>query len=632
MINKMRDFAPTIMLIILVAFVATIFLDWGMNVTGKSPKSRSAGKIDGKEVPLSYFDQQVISERQRVQDGKRNASPMELKRVPQDVWEREVNRVLMNKIVSQMKLGASADQVFEYIKRNPLPGIDTASQFMTNGVFDTSKYVAFLSDPDMYASNPWLNYISDRAEKDVIPAQNLEMLLNANAVPAKSEIEHQYRLEHEKMVFEYASVNASRIHADKSKIDENALKSLYEQKKDSFKTSEKAQVYFFKFPKVATAYDEQVYYQEMKDFKDQILSAENKVEEFTRLAQTLSDDPSAENNGGDLGWFGRGSMVPEFEQAAFSMDSGSISDPVKTQYGYHLIMVEGKIVKADKDNNENKGKKGIKDNKENKDIKEQVKARHILRKITPTIETIDIVSAKADSVREMILNKGLAETVKNCKDVQFDSTVFFGKGEIIPGVGYISGAGQFIFGEDKDKAVVSERMENDDAIYLLVVKGKSKKGTMPFEMAKDTLKAILTDSLNRVAAREYMEKTLKSLGSDASIAKLKDTDSNLVSGTTDTVSGAQYIPGVGYNSKVAAAASALPVGKISSLVEHDNNYYLVKTLWKNAVDSIPWDSHDITMIKDRIKGQMSQRAYYDWYTTYKNNAKITSNVNDIYLD
>jgi len=611
MINKMRDLAPTIMIIVLVAFVATIFLDWGMNVSGISPKSRSAGKIDGKEVPLSYFDQQVIAERQRIQESRRDASPMELKRVPEDVWEREVNRILITRVIQQMKLGASADQVFEYIKRNPLPGVDTASLFQTNGVFDTSKYVDFLSDPDMYLHNPWLNYISDRAEKDIIPAQTLEILLSANTTPARSEIEHQYRLEKEKLVFEYATVNTSKISIDSSKVNEQALKNLYNQKKDSLETDEKAQVYFFKFPKIATSYDEQVYYQEMMDFKNQITSAENQVEEFTRLAKTLSDDPSAQNNGGDLGWFGRGAMVPEFETVAFSLDSGKISDPVKSQFGYHLIMVEGKT---------------------NKDGKEQVKARHILRKIIPTIETVDMVAAKADSVREMILDKGFAETVKNSKDVQLDSTSFFAKGEMIPGVGYLSGAGQFVFGSENDKSVVSERLENDDAIYLLVVKGKSKKGVMPFEMAKDSFRNILIDSLTKVAAREYMEKTLKTLGSDASLADLNQADSNLISGTTDTISCAQYIPGVGYNSKVAAAAHALPVGKISPLIEQDKSYFLVKPLWNDTVDSIPWDSNEITMIRDRLRHQMTQRAYFDWYTAYKNDVKISSNVNDIYLD
>lgn len=611
MINKMRDLAPTIMLVVLVAFIATIFLDWGMNVTSSGPKSNVAGRIDGKDVPLNYFDQQVMAERQRLQQDGREPSPMEMKRVPQDVWEREVNRILMTDIIQKMKLGASADQVFEYIKRNPLPGVDTSSHFMTNGVFDTSKYVAFLSDPDMYQNNPWLNYVSDRAEKDIIPAQNLQTLLNANTIPSRSEIEHQYRMENEKMVFEYVTVNKSKVKPDSSKVNEQVIRKFYDQKKDSLKTDEMAQVYFIKFPKAATAYDEQVYYQEMMDFKNQITSSDNPVEEFTKLAQTLSDDPSAESNGGDLGWFARGAMVPEFENVAFALDSGKISDPVKTQYGYHVIMVEGK---------------------ETKDGKERVKARHILRKITPTIETVDMISAQADSIREIIMEKGFAEIVKNSKGLNLDSTEFFQKGGFIPGVGYISGAGQYIFGQEKDKPAVSERLENDDAIYLIAVKSKTKKGTMPYEMAKDTLKEILIDSLTKVAAREYMEKTMKMVGSDGSLEKLKETDSNLVSGVTDTVSKSQFVPGIGYNSKVAAAAYSLPIGKVSTLIQKDNTYYLVRPLWKNSIDSISWESKEVATIGDRIRNQMTQRAYYEWYLGYKEKAKVISNVNDLYLD
>lgn len=63
-------------------------------------------------------------------------------------------------------------------------------------------------------------------------------------------------------------------------------------------------------------------------------------EDFAELARTYSDDTRSAQNGGDLGWFRRGAMVDEFEDAAFSLVEGEISDIVETEYGYHLILVE----------------------------------------------------------------------------------------------------------------------------------------------------------------------------------------------------------------------------------------------------------------------------------------------------
>ncbi len=76
--------------------------------------------------------------------------------------------------------------------------------------------------------------------------------------------------------------------------------------------------------------------QKAKDLRAKILAGAK----FTEVAQAESDDVGSGTNGGDLDTFGRGAMVPEFEKAAFELPVGQVSEPVRSAFGYHLILVE----------------------------------------------------------------------------------------------------------------------------------------------------------------------------------------------------------------------------------------------------------------------------------------------------
>ena len=95
---------------------------------------------------------------------------------------------------------------------------------------------------------------------------------------------------------------------------------------------------------------------------DEILKRARAGEDFAKLAEEFSTDPGSKTKGGDLGWFGHGQMVKPFEDAAFALQPGQISEVVESDFGYHIIKVE---------------ERGMKDGPDGKP-EEQVHARHIL--------------------------------------------------------------------------------------------------------------------------------------------------------------------------------------------------------------------------------------------------------------
>jgi len=85
---------------------------------------------------------------------------------------------------------------------------------------------------------------------------------------------------------------------------------------------------------------------EARTLAEDLLSRARAGEDFSELALTYSEDFASAQNGGDLGYFKRGVMVKDFEDMAFSMEEGQISDLVETQYGFHIIKVTGKRVES----------------------------------------------------------------------------------------------------------------------------------------------------------------------------------------------------------------------------------------------------------------------------------------------
>lgn len=113
----------------------------------------------------------------------------------------------------------------------------------------------------------------------------------------------------------------------KAAITDDAIKQSYDKYLAEFKPSEEVRARH-----ILT---------ETEDQAKAVIAELNKGADFTELAKAKSKDPSAKQNGGDLGYFAKDEMVPQFAEAAFAMKPGELSaTPVKSQFGYHVIKVE----------------------------------------------------------------------------------------------------------------------------------------------------------------------------------------------------------------------------------------------------------------------------------------------------
>jgi peptidyl-prolyl cis-trans isomerase C len=112
---------------------------------------------------------------------------------------------------------------------------------------------------------------------------------------------------------------------DKAKVDDADVKAFYDKNADKFTIGTKLRASHILVDTEAQA----------KDIRERL----NKGESFAKLAQSFSKDKGSASKGGDIGYFGSGQMVPEFERAVMGLKVGEISEPVKTRFGYHIIQL-----------------------------------------------------------------------------------------------------------------------------------------------------------------------------------------------------------------------------------------------------------------------------------------------------
>ncbi len=289
---------------------------------------------------------------------------------------------------------------------------------------------------------------------------------------------------------------------DKS-VTENLIKEAYER----MKTDVRASHILIKVSAEALPKDTLAAWNKISEIRKRVL----KGDDFSKLAKELSDDPSAKDNGGDLGYFTSMRMIYPFENGAYNTPVGEISQPVRTKFGYHIIKVVDK-----------RASQG------------EVKVAHIMIKALKDsgIKTTDAAEAKANEIYTKLQAGGdFAELCKQFSDDKSNSKKggelnWFGSGQMVPEFENASFA-------LKNKGDYSKPVNTDYGWHI--IKLLDKKGLPEFkEMEADLKQKIAKDSRSQMSRTAVINK-IKSEYKFKEITKAKEefyavVDTNIFNG------------------------------------------------------------------------------------------------------
>lgn len=422
--------------------------------------------------------------------GSAEISPKELRgalnrflrssRVPYDrkllrqlrIEQQILNQLISREIVLQQGRRLGADATSEEIQEKIL----TVPAFLEEGNFFLSRYKAILRQNGLTVEE------FEESIRFEIMQEKLRGLVTEYVNVSDWEAEEDYRLRNEKARIRYAVIDPASLEGTVF-IALDEIKDHYEENKPTYRLPEQRQIQYLladanrlRATFEPTAEEMQDYYRENQSefqvqeqvqaahilFKtagnsaesvqkirqkaEKVLEEAKAGKDFSRLAQRHSEDGSAAN-GGDLGFFGRGRMVPEFERAAFSLAKGEISDLVTTQFGFHIVKV----------------------------LEKQAARTQAFEEVKGLIES-SLTSAKAEAAARDLADKAYRQTRNErsfdeiAKELNLvsETSPFFSPGAAIPGIGNAPDLSTRVFSMAEGAISAPQRVPNGFVLARLV--------------------------------------------------------------------------------------------------------------------------------------------------------------------
>ena len=474
LITNMRSRMQVVMWTILVLFVTSMAIGGlvgGASITDifSGRQGNEVGSLNGKPILFEDFNQLVSNEINRMdQQSGRLISDEEREYIRAVVWERLIADLIIQEQIVENKIVVGDEEVLFQMKNNPPPFLQNSDAFQSFGRFDLEKYLDAVLNPGQIDWKP----IEDFMQNVYLPSYKLQQYITNSAAISSSDVLEDYKKRFLDYKIEVLHVTDKAIDQDfyngllADRPSDDELNKIYNENISEYDQPELRYLKYVKWPIISNATDSLRVKLEAED----LIFRLNDGEDFALLANTYTQDPSNSADpqnlkGGDLGWFNKGQLLPEFEIASFEAEKGSIVGPILTQYGYHVIKVNDK--------------RTVEGN-------EQVNASHILLTIQPgrgtENELKDIASIFALEATEFgffALADSLGLEIQESNGLRKESI-------FVDNFGVGRSAVNFAF--NNVEGSTSDAIKNDNFYGVFFLDKVDKETVISFEDAKEDLK------------------------------------------------------------------------------------------------------------------------------------------------
>lgn len=587
MMRQMREATKPIMLLAAGAFVALMVFEWGMDASGRSSGGfGEIGRVNGTAVMYDDYMAAYRNLYDQAQQAQEEPITSQQNRDLEDrAFQEVVNQILIRQELERRGITVTDDEIRQAAQYSPPQ--DLIPQFSdAQGQFDPAAYQAYLAQAPQE-----MLLMLEAYYRDVIPRGKLLRQVSSGVYLSDAALWRRYQDQNERVEVRYVPLDPSARFADSLfTVSEAEARDYYDDHEEEFEVPARARVKVVVLDKAPTTADSTASLDRARAVREE-LAADG---DWDAVAARESDDQSTAQAGGALGVFRRGQMVAPFDSAVFAASVGSITEPVRTAFGWHVVEVQERWAQ------------------------DSARARHVLVEIGRTDDSEIGLLTMADSLEDLSEETGLdAAAARLGLTVQTQ--------EISATFPFVAGAGQI--GEGADWAFeeaapgdVSPVFENAQAFYALELVSAQPEGILSFAEARPAIESTLLFDRKMNRAAEAAEALLSAVRAGEALPNAA-AEAGLDVRQAGPFSRNDFVPGLGRQNAAIGAAFGTPVGEVSDVVRTPANVYVLEVLGREPADSTAWlDQRDQ---QRQVAAQMiQQQRLQEWIDALRAAADI----------